>query len=77
MCRYVAQNAQIIVIQVDFRLGPEHPTPTQVEDCTSAFKWVRLVMSSHSDTVLTFGSATQMLSNSVAIQIGSSPLFHL
>lgn len=40
MCRYVAQNAQIIVIQIDFRLGPEHPTPAQVEDCTSAYKWV-------------------------------------
>ena len=40
MCRYVAQNAQVVVIQVDFRLGPEHPTPAQVEDCTAAYKWV-------------------------------------
>ena len=42
MCRYAAQNAHIIVIQVDFRLGPEHPTPAQVEDCTAAYKWVCL-----------------------------------
>ncbi len=46
MCRYVAQNAQIIVIPVDFRLGPEHPTPAQVEDCISAYKWVSAPVSS-------------------------------
>ena len=40
MCRYAAQNAHVVVIQVDFRLGPEHPTPAQVEDCTAAYKWV-------------------------------------
>ena len=42
MCRYVAQHAQVVIAQVDFRLAPEHPVPAQVEDCTAAFKWVVL-----------------------------------
>ncbi|KAI4219909.1 MAG: hypothetical protein L6R36_007994 [Xanthoria steineri] len=43
ICRYVAQNAEMIVIQVDSRLGPEHPTPAQVEDGTAAYKWVEFI----------------------------------
>lgn len=40
MCRYIAQHANVIVAQVDFRLAPEHPIPTQVNDCFDAYKWV-------------------------------------
>jgi versiconal hemiacetal acetate esterase len=40
MCRYLAQHSQVIIAQVDFRMAPEHPVPAQVEDCTTAYKWV-------------------------------------
>ncbi|KAL8977977.1 MAG: hypothetical protein Q9205_006331 [Flavoplaca limonia] len=39
MCRYIAHNAQVVIAQVDFRLGPEYPAPAQVEDCVEAYKW--------------------------------------
>ena len=40
MCRYIAHHGNVIIAQVDFRLAPEHPIPTQVNDCFDAFKWV-------------------------------------
>ncbi|OOF92455.1 hypothetical protein ASPCADRAFT_210304 [Aspergillus carbonarius ITEM 5010] len=39
MCRYIAHHGNVIIAQVDFRLAPEHPIPTQVNDCFDAFKW--------------------------------------
>ncbi len=42
MCRYIAHNAQVVIAQVDFRLGPEYPAPAQVEDCVEAYKWVSI-----------------------------------
>jgi hypothetical protein len=43
MCRYIARHANVIIAQVDFRLAPEYPVPTQVNDCFDAYKWVRAV----------------------------------
>ena len=87
MCRYAAQNAHIIVIQVDFRLGPEHPTPAQVEDCTAAYKWVgfgypvflssdlpELLFNREAERV---GSVTAMPPNSMGIQTIFFPLVRL
>ncbi|KAA8647051.1 uncharacterized protein ATNIH1004_005734 [Aspergillus tanneri] len=32
-------HANVIIAQVDFRLAPEYPIPTQVNDCFDAYKW--------------------------------------
>ncbi|PWY93211.1 alpha/beta-hydrolase [Aspergillus sclerotioniger CBS 115572] len=39
MCRYIAHHSNVIIAQVDFRLAPEYPIPTQVNDCFDAFIW--------------------------------------
>ena len=38
-CRTFAAHAGVIVVNVEYRLAPEHPFPTPVEDCYEALAW--------------------------------------
>ncbi|KAJ9602994.1 hypothetical protein H2200_012289 [Cladophialophora chaetospira] len=38
-CRAVAEGIPSIVISVDYRLTPEYPMPTQLNDCLKVYKW--------------------------------------
>lgn len=40
-CREIAREANVIVISLDYRLAPEHPYPTPLDDCVAAFRWLR------------------------------------
>lgn len=39
-CRVLAEQAQVRVISVDYRLAPESPFPSAPEECWSAWEWV-------------------------------------
>lgn len=39
VCRVLCQQGQFNVLSADYRLAPEHPAPSGVEDCLNTLKW--------------------------------------
>lgn len=40
-CRILAAEGDLVVVNVGYRLAPEHPFPTPLDDCDSALRWAR------------------------------------
>ena len=39
-CRRIADQLNIVVVSVEYRLAPEHAFPTPLEDCYTALQWL-------------------------------------
>jgi acetyl esterase/lipase len=39
-CRQIADQLGIVVVSVEYRLAPEHPFPTPLDDCYTALRWL-------------------------------------
>jgi len=40
-CLATASALSAVVVSVDYRLAPEHPFPTPLDDCTEAWDWIQ------------------------------------
>ena len=40
LCRHIANVTGAVVLNVDYRLAPEHPAPTAADDCIAAWRWL-------------------------------------
>lgn len=40
-CFTIARDLDVVVVSVDYRLAPEYPFPTPLEDCRQAWQWLQ------------------------------------
>lgn len=41
LCSLMAKRAGVLVVNVDYRLAPEHPFPAALDDCAAVLSWLR------------------------------------
>jgi acetyl esterase len=57
LCSWIAHEAQVLVVSVDYRLAPEHAAPQAVHDCLDGVRWVSAQAESLGADATTLGVA--------------------
>ena len=77
LCRNIAERSQIILVSPEYRLAPENPYPTGLDDCCAAYEWMHgNAIKYGGDSTRKFimgGSAGGNLSACVALKYASDP----
>lgn len=50
-CRAISRGSGVVLVSVDYRLSPAHPSPAALDDCVAAFKWTLQNSSSLGGTI--------------------------
>ncbi len=78
ICRFVAHHTNLPVIAIDYRLAPEHPFPTPLNDCLDALQFITsqhdLTIDSHNLAIMG-DSAGGNLATIIAHQCNNSTSF--
>jgi versiconal hemiacetal acetate esterase len=73
ICRTISKSINIVLVSVDYRLGPEHKFPAALDDCVDAFSWALTNYSklgiSKSNVVIIGGSAGGNLAIGSALKL--------
>ena len=81
MCRYFANESDVIVVAVDYRLAPENRFPAGIEDCIAATEWVHAnadsIGADNSKLAVTGDSAGGNMAAIVAQQMKGKVAFQL
>jgi acetyl esterase/lipase len=56
-CRAFADRLGIVVASVSYRLAPEHPYPTPLEDCYTALRWLAALPDVDADRIAVGGAS--------------------
>ena len=71
LCRAVAEHAPSIIVNVDYRLTPEHKVPTQLQDTLTVYKWARQNASSFGGDPKKFYTVGGSAGGGLALQVAN------
>ena len=71
LCRVIAENAPAIIVNVDYRLTPEHKAPTQLQDTLNVYKWAHQNASSYGGDANKFFSIGGSAGGALALEVAN------
>ncbi|KIV82066.1 hypothetical protein PV11_04202 [Exophiala sideris] len=71
LCRVIAEHAPSIIVNVDYRLAPEHKAPTQLQDTLTVYKWARENASSFGGDPNKFWTIGGSAGGALALQVAN------
>lgn len=69
LCHRLAQEANVAVVSVEYRLAPEHAFPGPLDDCEDAYDWVIANGRANSAVIVGGDSAGGNLSSALALRL--------